>query len=1232
MTEKIKVAVDILEYWRIIELLEQVSYEDSTGRTKLSESLKQHKENKKNEDKTKKPATQLTGYRLWEKGQTICPMLQSEASECEMPLWDNSTVYIGRAKRQACIAEIAKALGENLSQQIEDNRDDIAVLCFQCSEEGRYVKNTISLSPVLWALKTIHDNPKKPLRELLSQQVYQAEISVWEERLFANAENEEEREDIVINSDRIAEIQTELEEEYGELLHSLDDKAITWDTGIKFHLFKDEKTKEKYSDNMPDRLDMDFFSNDLEMVKRKIVQAEQCGENSILNDLVEYVCAPYYQNQSRKRYDLVKPESREQFTGELLDILRVNRYPVGKWPSQYMPAMMQQVAINLAISRKTGGLTDDVGRIFSVNGPPGTGKTTLLKEIIAGNVVEKANVLSQYDSPDDLFEAHPFKQGMLNGAYSQYTRSWFSMKDDAVNDYSILVVSSNNAAVENITKELPMSQGLHSQLSSDTKDAEHRRQLNEVDELFSAEAPLSDDSDSAEGVYFTKYARKFFGDREKEADAWGLVTAPLGKKSNIGNFYYGALSGILWDNTKVKNELTERIEVYQQVRREFLEQRDKVETLRAKLSQYEEKSQKLYDMQQEQNALQKHYHERKEKHEAALHDLENQITQRQSDMLDAGKRQISTSAAVLNAEKLVSRIKTEVETRISEKNGYIYDVQQADADITVWNKIFHRKKYKNALGQKEMYSDRINESDQVLATMESALNTAETVLEQAKKLDQNVVGQIGLCQQAIEGLDRQKTGIEREYEELHRQLSMKLEEAARAKAEYVEMKQRVQKASVTEACVCLDEELAESMLSDDAELSTRAQILNPWLTQHYNREREKLFGLALRLTEKFILASNSCITNLKILGQYWGLRTEKDAPRIVFGNEDKQKAVPALYQTLFLLVPVISSTFASVGRFFQDIDAEGFIGTLMIDEAGQAAPQKAVGAIYRARNVIVVGDPRQVEPVVTDDLELFKEAYIEQTYEMYRSKSLSVQNCADIINPFGTFFSNAEGEKEWVGCPLVVHRRCLSPMYDISNQISYDGIMKQQTLPASDEKARGFLRSHSEWINVAGSTTEPRNYYIPAQGAVVCELLEKAFSRTNMPNLYIISPYKTVVAGIKKELKEYAESNVTSALHKEEHLQTWLNDNVGTVHKFQGKEADEVIFLLGCDKKYENSYVVTGFVNSNIVNVAVTRAKYRLYIVGDADVWKNNKYVYIAKQEMERDEADIPIDALDEKV
>ncbi|OIJ45091.1 hypothetical protein BG541_14860 [Listeria monocytogenes] len=45
----------------------------------------------------------------------------------------------------------------------------------------------------------------------------------------------------------------------------------------------------------------------------------------------------------------------------------------------------------------------------------------------------------------------------------------------------------------------------------------------------------------------------------------------------------------------------------------------------------------------------------------------------------------------------------------------------------------------------------------------------------------------------------------------------------------------------------------------------------------------------------------------------------------------------------------------------------------------------------------------------------------------------------------------------------------------------------------------------------------------------------------------------------------------------------------GTVHKFQGKESGEVVFLLGCDASASGA---VNWVNENIVNVAVTRAKY----------------------------------------
>nr|WP_203227758.1 AAA domain-containing protein [Calorimonas adulescens] len=63
-------------------------------------------------------------------------------------------------------------------------------------------------------------------------------------------------------------------------------------------------------------------------------------------------------------------------------------------------------------------------------------------------------------------------------------------------------------------------------------------------------------------------------------------------------------------------------------------------------------------------------------------------------------------------------------------------------------------------------------------------------------------------------------------------------------------------------------------------------------------------------------------------------------------------------------MPVVSTTFASVSTFLKYIGKEE-LGILVIDEAGQATPQSALGAIWRTSKAIVIGDPMQIEPIVT---------------------------------------------------------------------------------------------------------------------------------------------------------------------------------------------------------------------------------------------------------------------------
>lgn len=82
-------------------------------------------------------------------------------------------------------------------------------------------------------------------------------------------------------------------------------------------------------------------------------------------------------------------------------------------------------------------------------------------------------------------------------------------------------------------------------------------------------------------------------------------------------------------------------------------------------------------------------------------------------------------------------------------------------------------------------------------------------------------------------------------------------------------------------------------------------------------------------------------------------------------------------------------------------------------------------------------------------------------------------------------------------------------------------------------------------------------------------------------------------------------------------LHDWVRQAIGTVHTFQGKQALAVFFILGADKSTLGA-IEWASRKPNLLNVAVTRAQSRLYIIGDYDLWKLWPHFDVAAKKLER--------------
>lgn len=858
-----------------------------------------------------------------------------------------------------------------------------------------------------------------------------------------------------------------------------------------------------------------FYFNDLLKISR---QVDNCTMNKGIKSYLGLT-------ETKNTNDLLTNHTL------LEKVLAPSNMSLSRWPSPggHPLVTLQQAAVNLARME-----LKDNGGIIAVNGPPGTGKTTLLRDIVASAVFDRALAMCAFDVPEKAFTPAGVKIAAGPKAFYQVYQL-----DPSLKGHEILVASSNNKAVENISKELPSSKAIGYSVDefnyfNAISDHVYNSQTNDDSLAPNTTLPLN--------------------------ETWGMIAAVLGNNKNRAAFqktfwwdkeygfrlYLKAAKGddVAQEIKDAQSNIVERkipeivlieqppttpqqaASLWQEVKTKFLTLKSEVETELQVLEQLRQtclNKQRIINEIKEQRIFQQKYQQTKV-------DLESQLTQQQTEYQ--------------SHKKLYDQFQHIEKTSQQEQPG-------------LFSRFFRTSSWKE-------WSYKHKELQQELKSRKNLFISAQAVVEQLlskiKKLEQ-------------ENAVRQQTiiNLQNNMEQCNHYI-----ESYRSK-------------------------LGNRLIEDNTFFADHQgyNLCSPWLPNELHKKREQLFMLAMDLHKAFINASaRKILHNLSVFMTAGALKEQK-------------QFLSDLWSTLFLVVPVISTTFASFERMMGDLNQDS-IGWLLIDEAGQALPQSAVGAIARAKRTIVVGDPLQIPPVTSIPLRLNEEIcrFFHVEKPLWSAPEASVQTLADRVSRYQSTFKNDTGERN-VGIPLLVHRRCREPMFSISNKIAYDGQMVYaagQHQPGSV----GNVLGPSCWFDLHGKADTK---WCPDEGKIVIELLNKIANQgITEPDLFIITPFRIVASELKKCLKE--EKWLFSKLNID--VNQWLTDRIGTIHTVQGREAQSVILVLGAPENKQNGARHWAADTPNIINVAASRAKQNFYVIGSHASWSGVGHCQIMAQHLPR--------------
>lgn len=249
----------------------------------------------------------------------------------------------------------------------------------------------------------------------------------------------------------------------------------------------------------------------------------------------------------------------------------------------------------------------------------------------------------------------------------------------------------------------------------------------------------------------------------------------------------------------------------------------------------------------------------------------------------------------------------------------------------------------------------------------------------------------------------------------------------------------------------------------------------------------------------------------------------------------------------------------------------GVVDLVVIDEASQCTLAHVLPLAYRAKRLVIVGDPQQLKPVVTIDNELLRTLAVEAGTT--HAALVAARHTYGEDSAFTAFAARVPNG------PLLLdeHYRCHPEIIRFCNEQFYDG--RLQVLTSVDaEGPRGL-----DWHDVAGTTEPGVNGSVLNRAeaeAVAAWVLASGLSRDQVA---VVTPFRPQARLIRSLLEEQMPGV-----------------RVGTAHTFQGGECETVVFSTVLSEGAQAGTVAWVEGERNLINVAVSRARKHLVVFGNA--------------------------------